>query len=251
MKKSYLFALIGILLGTGAPIGAVLLLAHGARLSLLLFLQQEWQIHGFFYGYMLFGTCLIFSLFGFFVGRGEDILIHKDEILSKEVLTDPLTDLGNHRFLHDTFKIEFRRHLKSRQPLSCLMMDLDFFKRVNDDHGHPFGDKILFLFAQIIRQCLRAGDVATRYGGEEFLCILPNCDKREAGIVAERIRNELAEETFRDGSRDVKITVSIGVVTTVESVETNHRAMIDAADKNLYEAKKRGRNQVVGTVIGQ
>jgi diguanylate cyclase (GGDEF)-like protein len=249
MKKSYLLALTGLLLGCGAPIGAFLLRVIPSPLSFGGFCRQELRENDFFYLYMLFGTCCAFSLFGFLIGRSEDILIRKDAALSQDVMTDPLTGLGNHRFLHEIFGIEFRKHQDNHQPISCLMMDLDFFKRVNDAHGHPFGDLVLKLFAKIIQESVRQGDIATRYGGEEFLCILPNCDEKEARAVAERIRGEMAAETFRSGPYDVKVTVSVGVVTVHHPMETNYHAMIEAADKNLYEAKQRGRNQVVPTIL--
>lgn len=249
MKKSRFFALIGLLLGTGAPLGALLIRSCALPHAHLENLLQDLSASSFFYVYTLIGTCLAFSLFGYFIGRDEEKILRKNVRLSVQALTDPLTGLGSHRFLHETFKVEFRKHRDSRKPISCLMMDLDFFKKVNDSHGHPFGDKVLFLFAQVVRHCLRSGDIATRYGGEEFLCILPDCDEKEARAVAERIRAELEGEVFRDGPYDVKVTVSIGAVTVHESLETDHQSMIDAADKNLYEAKDRGRNQVFQTTL--
>ncbi len=249
MKKSKFFALTGLALGAGAPIGAFFLRCITPPVPLSLFYRQELAEHGFFYAYMLVGTCLVFSLFGFFLGRTEDLLIRKDVVLSKEVLTDPLTGLGNHRFLHDTFKIEFRRHITSRQPISCLMLDLDHFKLINDTYGHPFGDYVLKQFAALVKRSVREGDVAARYGGEEFLCILPNCDKEQARTVAERIRWETERHAFSHGGRKVKVTVSLGAVTSYESSGLNYRQLIALSDQALYEAKKKGRNQVVQTTL--
>ena len=249
MKKSYFFSLIGLLLGTGAPIGALLLLAPDSPLPFPQFLRQEWLLHTFFYDYMLAGTCLVFALFGYFVGRDEDFLIRKEVILSKEVLTDPLTGLGNHRFLHNTFQIEFRRHLTNRQPISCLMLDLDFFKKINDTYGHLFGDYVLKHFAGLIQRSIREGDVAARYGGEEFLCILPNCDTQQAKMVAERIRGKTERHVFIHHHKKVKVTVSLGAVTSYESSGLNYRQLIALSDRALYEAKHKGRNQVVQTTL--
>ncbi len=249
MKKSYFFALVGLALGAGAPVGAFLLRCVTPTFPFSLFYRQEMVEHGFFYIYMLVGTCLVFSIFGFFIGRSEDLLIHKDVILSKEVLTDPLTGLGNHRFLHDTFKVEFRRHVTSRQPISCLMLDLDHFKVINDTYGHPFGDYVLKQFAGLVKRSIRVDDVAARYGGEEFLCILPNCDQDQARTVAERIRRETERHSFSHGGKKVKVTVSLGAVTSYESSGLNYRQLIALSDQALYEAKKKGRNQVVQTTL--
>jgi len=249
MKKSYYFSLIGFLLGICAPIGALLFASIRSPLPFFSFLRQDLLLHAFFYDYMLVGTSLAFATFGYFVGRTEDLLIRKEVILSKEVLTDPLTGLGNHRFLHDTFKIEFRRHMTSRQPISCLMLDLDFFKRINDTYGHPFGDYVLKHFAGLIKRSIRKGDVAARYGGEEFLCILPNCDKDQAKTVAERIRWETERHVFSHKNKVVKVTVSLGAVTSYESSGLNYRQLIALSDQALYEAKHKGRNQVVQTTL--
>jgi two-component system cell cycle response regulator len=198
---------------------------------------------------MLLGTCLAFGLFGYFTGRDEDRVLLKNRLLKDETLTDPLTGLGNHRFLHDVLKVEFRRHLETSRPLTCLMMDLDRFKGVNDTFGHPFGDKVLRAFASIIRRSIREGDVAARYGGEEFLCVLPDCDREQARRVAERIRTATEGHPFHHGRRRVRVTVSVGVVTSYESGGLNYRHLINLADRALYEAKHQGRNQVVQTTL--
>ncbi len=245
MRKSRFLALTGLLLGLGSPLGAILMRATLSPLPFPLFLSQEWAALQPLYLYMLLGTCAAFALFGYGVGREEDSLIRKDIGLKKEVLTDPLTGLGNHRFLHDAFQIEFRKHLTTRKPLSCLMMDLDFFKRVNDSYGHPFGDFVLRQFAALLRKCIRKGDVATRYGGEEFLCILPDCDASEALVVAERIRKGTMEYPFLQGEKKVRVTVSIGTVTGCCKAGSSYRHLIDLADQALYDAKRGGRNRVV------
>ncbi|HVM31523.1 MAG TPA: GGDEF domain-containing protein [bacterium] len=245
MKNSFSFALAGIGLGLGAPLGAFLLHPLWATGVWEGSASLEWSRNGFFYGYMLLGTCAAFGAFGFFLGRKTDQVLSRNQALSHEVLTDPLTGLGNHRFLHDYLKVEFRDPVKKPGPMACLMMDLDFFKRVNDTHGHPFGDRVLVGFARIVKRCLRQGDIATRYGGEEFLCILPNCDEANARKVAERIRAETEKEVFVDGDHRARITVSVGVVMVPSPLQIPHQSIIDAADRNLYEAKNRGRNQVV------
>jgi diguanylate cyclase (GGDEF)-like protein len=247
ISRSILFCLYGALLGIGAPLGALVILwiSPHPTLQLPAFLQEEWRDNLFFFIYMLVGTSSAFGAFGFAIGRKTDLLLSRNESLSSEVLTDSLTGLGNHRFLHDIFKIEFRRHMATRQPISCLMMDLDHFKRVNDTYGHPFGDYVLKHFAHLVKRSIRQGDTASRYGGEEFLCILPNCDLEEAKAVAERIRKETENFPFLHDKRPVKVTVSAGTVTGYRRSGANYRNLIVLADQALYEAKRRGRNKVV------
>ncbi|HVZ79712.1 MAG TPA: GGDEF domain-containing protein [bacterium] len=247
IPRSAAYALIGTVMGIGSPAGAILLrwaFGHEGH-DLLPFFVQEWADHGFFFYYMLAGTCLAFGLFGYFLGKRTDLLLSRNITLSNEVLTDSLTGLGNHRFLHDVFKIEFRRHLATRQPISCIMMDLDHFKRINDTYGHPFGDYVLKHFAGLVRRSIRQGDTASRYGGEEFLCILPNCDMEEARAVAERIRKETENFPFLHNKRPVRVTVSAGTVTGYRRSGANYRNLIVLADQALYKAKHRGRNKVV------
>ncbi len=249
MRKSYFFALLGFSLALGAPLGSLIFRVLASPLPARVFLLQEWSDHHFFYLYMLVSTCLVFSLFGFLLGRKADLLLTENLELSDEVLTDPLTGLGNHRFLHDTFQIEFRQHKKTRLPISCLMLDLDHFKHINDTYGHPFGDYVLKHFASILKKNIRSGDTAARYGGEEFLCILPNCSKEEVRTVAERIRKATENHIFPHKGDAVKLTVSLGAVTSYESSGLNYRQLIALSDRALYDAKHKGRNQVVQTAL--
>jgi diguanylate cyclase (GGDEF)-like protein len=247
MKRSYLLALLGLILGLGSPFGALLLLWHFPHPNVPIpeFLTEEWRDHFFFFTYMTTGTCLAFTLFGFWVGWDEDQVLQKNRRLTDQVLTDPLTHLGNHRFLHDSFSLEYKKQRSSGQPLSCLMMDLDHFKKVNDTYGHPFGDYVLQHFAKIIKDSIRQGDIATRYGGEEFLCILPNCDSGEALEVAERIRKGTQKYLFVQGSHRARVTVSLGCMTSQKNFKKSYQHLIQQADKALYSAKRKGRDQVV------
>jgi diguanylate cyclase (GGDEF)-like protein len=247
MKKSFLLTLMGFLLGLGAPLGALFLLWFSPHPALQLpyFIVEEWRDHLFFFCYMLAGTSFAFGLFGFFLGRSADIIEEHNRRLSLLATQDELTGLGNHRFLHETFKIEFRKHLDERKPLSCLMMDLDHFKKVNDTWGHPFGDYVLKHFAALVKKSIRSGDLAARYGGEEFLCILPHCDPQEALDVAERIRRETEKYPFTNGEKLMKVTVSIGTATSLGRSDHSYHHLVGLADQALYEAKHKGRNRVV------
>lgn len=251
MRKSYLFAFLGLVFGVCAPLGAILLLWFSPHpvLRLPYFIEEEWQDHLFFFTYMLVGTSLAFAVFGFLLGRNADELLGRNKVLSDEVLTDPLTGLGNHRFLHETFQIEFRNHLTTRAPLSCFMMDLDHFKKVNDTYGHPFGDTVLKHFAGLVKKSIREGDTATRYGGEEFLCILPNCGMEEALTVAERIRHATECFPFTHEGKKVKVTVSVGTVTGYQRTGASYHHLIELADQALYKAKGHGRNRVIQVAL--
>jgi diguanylate cyclase (GGDEF)-like protein len=245
MKKSFLFALTGGLLGLGAPLGAFFFswFFYHPSVQFRDFLLIQCDENHFFYSYMLIGTCLSYSLFGFVLGRYADKIHEKNQLLSKEALTDPLTGLGNHRFLHEEFQKLYQDRRDHSEPISCLMMDLDLFKKVNDTYGHPSGDRVLADFARIIRKGLRPGDIATRYGGEEFLCILPRCGKDEAVEAGERVRREMEKYVFYFNNREVRVTVSVGAATHRDRIQ-GYQALIQSADQALYQAKSQGRNRV-------
>jgi diguanylate cyclase (GGDEF)-like protein len=246
MKKSLVFALLGFVLGLGAPLGAFLLLWGSLNFvpPYPIFLETQWASYHLFYQYMLFGTCTAFSFFGYFLGRYADLIKTENRILLTETQTDPLTGLGNHRYLHESFKNQYQNRKLDLEPISCLMMDLDFFKKVNDSYGHPFGDEVLKGFARFIQKGIRPGDIAARYGGEEFVCILPNCGKEEAIGVAGRIRTLMENSVFYFKKTPVKITVSVGVATHDGKIKS-YQDLIQLADRALYQAKENGRNQVV------
>jgi two-component system, cell cycle response regulator len=246
MKKSLVFALLGFELGLGAPLGAFLLLWGSLNFvpSLSDFFSTQWSQHHFFYEYMLLGTCVIFSFFGNILGRYADKINLENRSLLIEAQTDSLTSLGNHRYLHEAFRHQYQTRKTDLEPISCLMMDLDLFKKVNDTYGHPFRDEILKAFAGLIKKTVRPNDIAARYGGEEFICILPSCEKEEAAAVAERLRAGMENTVTYFNKTPVKITVSVGVATDY-GVMTDHQDLIKSADKALYQAKGSGRNKVV------
>lgn len=242
--------LAGAALGVTVPLGALglLWLSPHPALQLPHFLAEEWKDHLFFFTYMLAGSTLSFGFFGFFLGRDSDIIEDQNRHLELLADRDELTGLGNHRFLHKVFKAEYVRHLATLKPISCLMMDLDHFKKVNDTYGHIFGDHVLKDFALLVGSSLRRGDVATRYGGEEFLCVLPGCGGKKAREVAERIRAKVRKKTFIQGESKAWVTVSVGAVTSYGAA-LDYPRLIALADQALYQAKRRGRNRVVQRVL--
>lgn len=157
---------------------------------------------------------------------------------------DALTGLHNRRFLDRQLETLVERAQSRRKPLSILIADVDRFKAINDKHGHDAGDAILKQFAQRLRKNVRGIDLACRYGGEEFVVVMPDTDSEIAGKVAERVRAEIAATSFDTSAGPVSATISIGVAALLRTGDSAS-GLMKRADVGLYEAKTRGRNQVV------
>ncbi|MES9991819.1 MAG: diguanylate cyclase [Candidatus Thiodiazotropha sp.] len=164
--------------------------------------------------------------------------------LQQYATTDDLTGLANRRELDKIALREFKRASRFARDLSVLMMDLDHFKTVNDTYGHKTGDEVLRHIADICAVSIRGQDFLARYGGEEFIILLPETDIENAGLLAQRICDEIAANPYQDGALVIAVTISIGV-SEVEDGDDNIDDLLHRADKALYEAKKRGRNRVV------
>jgi len=163
--------------------------------------------------------------------------------IERMATTDGLTGLFNHRHFQERLASEFKRLERFPEPLALMLMDIDYFKKVNDTYGHPAGDKILQGVASILKTTLRGIDTPARYGGEEFAAILPGTDIRGAKNIAERLRKTVMDKSFPVDSRSLKITISIGISTSAGS--KGKEELIEKADQALYHAKKNGRNQSV------
>ncbi|MCW8889039.1 MAG: GGDEF domain-containing protein, partial [Sedimenticola sp.] len=164
-------------------------------------------------------------------------------------LTDALTGLHNRRYLDRRLEEEVTRALRYQHPLSCLFIDADHFKRINDTHGHGAGDSVLREIALRVKECLRASDIATRFGGEEFALLLPQTDAHEACTLAERIRQRIQDKAITiHGGESVAVTVSVGVAPmrfeASTEVATVSKQLLDESDRALYLAKASGRNRV-------
>ncbi len=166
-------------------------------------------------------------------------------------LTDALTGLHNRRYLEERLEQEVARACRYHHSLSCLFIDADHFKHINDQYGHEAGDCVLREIALRVRECLRASDMAARYGGEEFALLLPQTDAAEAMQLAERIRHCICDDPIPTGiDEDLTVTVSVGVsqfaldVVSNESRSELGRRLLQEADAALYQAKHAGRNQV-------
>jgi diguanylate cyclase (GGDEF)-like protein len=158
-------------------------------------------------------------------------------------LTDPLTGLQNRRSLFELGRIEFARSQRMDRPFCCLMLDLDHFKRINDNYGHPVGDLVVQEFAQCCKRSVREIDLIGRYGGEEVVIFLPETNLETALQVAERLRESVAKTSIRISDKELQFTVSIGVSRRDENT-LELETLIARADQAMYVAKYKGRNRV-------
>lgn len=176
----------------------------------------------------------------------EDITMRKnmEKELEKLAATDPLTGAKNRRSFLRSFEQELVRSHRYNHKLALLLMDLDHFKVVNDTYGHDTGDKVLKLLVAEAHAILRGADIFGRWGGDEFMVLLPDSDIHQASIVAERLRGNLSKlEITTDNNELIKFTVTIGM-TVVENKDESLENIITKADKALYSAKNQGRNRV-------
>jgi diguanylate cyclase (GGDEF)-like protein len=161
---------------------------------------------------------------------------------TKELATqDELTGLANRRHLLERMEHEFRRHRRFSTPMAVLMIDIDHFKRYNDEHGHSYGDEVLRRVARVLEASMRDVDVIGRYGGEEFAILLPSANAEQALIVADKLRRNVAEQTQDMGGTGVTISVGLAVA---DHATTSPMELIELADQALYRAKAEGRNRV-------
>jgi two-component system cell cycle response regulator len=173
----------------------------------------------------------------------QERLLEVQEELRIEATHDALTGLWNRGMVLDQLRRELRRAHRERGPLAVIMADIDHFKCINDAHGHEAGDEVLRQTAKSMRSALRDYDGVGRYGGEEFLFLLPRCDATVAGQVAERVRAAVAAAPVCVGDVPLTVTASLGVACTRSSGDEPN-ALIRAADEALYRAKGHGRNRV-------
>ena len=158
-------------------------------------------------------------------------------------LTDPLTGLQNRRSLFELGRIEFFRAHRMGRSFCCMMLDLDNFKLINDSFGHPVGDQVLQEFAARCKSSVREIDLIGRYGGEEFVILLPETDSQTAMQVAERLRASIEEAPIKVSSQELNVTVSIGISRKDENT-LELETLIARADQAMYIAKHKGRNRV-------
>ncbi|HAF90055.1 MAG TPA: response regulator PleD, partial [Deltaproteobacteria bacterium] len=169
------------------------------------------------------------------------------ELKNVEIMadTDRLTGLANRRRMDEFLEAIFNLFPEEKQPFSLIIADVDQFKQYNDAHGHQLGDIILASVAAIIKKCIRRGDLAARFGGDEFVVILPNCDKENAVLIANKIRVDIAKDKFKYQQQQLgKQTCTFGVATFPEDADTTE-LLLKKADDSLYKGKSDGRNKVI------
>ena len=163
--------------------------------------------------------------------------------LSDLVRTDPLTGIANYRYFIQALEQEIERTLRSGQPTSLIMLDIDFFKKVNDQWGHEVGNQALAHLSQLLQKTVRKLDIPCRYGGEEFAIILPDTTLAASIPVAERIRQEIEKSPLIVERQLLQLTVSLGIATYTEQQNSGIEDLIKRADQYLYQAKETGRNR--------
>ncbi|WP_421655546.1 diguanylate cyclase [Leptothermofonsia sp. ETS-13] len=173
-------------------------------------------------------------------------LMRTNDILSAIALSDPLTELNNRRALDWELPRQVQNARSRMEPLSLVMLDVDYFKNINDTYGHPVGDRALQLISSRLRHNLRFRDTLFRYGGEEFVIILSNTDQQEASLVASRLCRLISEQPFTiDENLDLHLTISAGTASLKPTDDSRGASLLQRADQNLLQAKSSGRNRVV------
>ena len=233
MNIKILRACQGGILATGAPIGW-LLIQYLSGNDLATELGNNLGL----YAYMLFGTQAVFITFSLYLGRQE-------QLISELAVRDSLTGIYNRRFIIDRLKVEISTSKRYKTPLSIIYFDIDHFKTVNDQYGHPAGDDALRQLSSTINGCIRPEDFLARVGGEEFLLLLPRCDLENAKKKADSIRKVTEKLAIHSDSKpDIHITISLGVATLQDNETLTD--FYKRADLKLYQAKDEGRNRVAG-----
>ena len=181
-----------------------------------------------------------------YIGSGNVEAVYHEEIY-RMMITDGLTGIANRRKLDEALENEFLRAKRYGRPLSIAILDADHFKKVNDTHGHIVGDFVLKKLATLFQQNIRREELLGRYGGEEFVVVMPEVDSSGAFQLAEKLRKTVESTVFKSGEAELPITISVGVATL--GAEESVKAFIDTADQALYKSKEDGRNRV--TIGGQ
>ncbi len=231
IKKCFQILLFSFL----APVGWIAVIAFFFKKDVI----YEISTNPYLYIYMLVCSAFVFSVFGAYIGRNEK----KSAALA---LHDPLTGLYNVRYFYYRLAEAYVNVDRSGTPLAVILIDLDYFKKINDTYGHPVGDEVLKSVSKAIMNARRINETAARVGGEEFVLLLPNCNLAQAVQVAERVRKTIKEEriVLSDGT-EIRVTASIGVAATESYEPDGEKKLYSDADTALYRAKRNGRDLTI------
>jgi diguanylate cyclase (GGDEF)-like protein len=178
----------------------------------------------------------------------DAIDVGHQESMRDMAMKDPLTQIYNRRYFMDLFHREISYANRVQQPLSCMMFDLDHFKKINDTFGHQAGDYILRNVAQSVASQLRIYDAFARYGGEEFIIMLRTTTLANAAVLGERIREKIATTDFKFNGTSIPVTISMGMAELNVNAMMTAEELLQETDTCLYEAKERGRNCIVSAL---
>lgn len=229
-KSAWFFLLASVTAAIGACITT---LAVWGQISF-----TDFSFHAVEFGMVFDAIFLAFALAHLFR------ITEEEKIQAEQMaLTDPLTRLNNRRAFNDYAALIWNTATRHRSDVSVILLDIDHFKVINDTYGHPTGDKVLVQIARTLGREKRGGDILARWGGEEFILLLPETACAEASGIAERLRHEIAGLSITTSQGLLSLTASFGVTSSLHA-EASLEALINRADKHLYQAKQRGRNRV-------
>src|SRR5258707_1159312 len=228
---------------------------HGMGAWIASLLARSCAASVFAFGLQLAGGAFAVAAAAAAIGSGfAFLLLHKERAEGEALCmatTDPLTGAYNRRTFHEIAERELSRIRRAGQPLSIIILDIDHFRPVNENYGVRVGDEVLQKIADIVRLALRKEDMLVRYGGEEFLVMLPDVPGPGAVVVAGRIRKSVEAEMLEVGGYRLPITVSVGVSARLDEGPESIESLLTRADEALALAKQRGRNRVVALSLGR
>ncbi len=173
----------------------------------------------------------------------QNQLLVTQEQLRQQATHDGLTGLLNRNSIMEILEREFERAKRGGSPLGLIMADIDHFKKINDTYGHQTGDFVLEKVALLLKKCVRNYDRVGRYGGEEFIILMPDCTDKKSEMIAERLRKKIASEVYEFNGQSLNVTISLGIAVTTSNEIHSPEMMIHLSDNALYKAKKDGRNR--------